>query len=146
MYTHQKYWTFWYSIYCWRARILRRVVCRVFVYHKNYMARRIGPSFWARWIYYYLFVMLMNLIGFVIENLSYNWSIITHRNSNTNAVVVFHCIKLENVHPRCTFFFSNKKKRLGMYIFIFIDKFDTMKNSYSICIWISICNYRPVIW
>ena len=27
-----------------------------------------------------------------------------------------------------------------------VDKFDTMKNSYSICIWISICNYRPVIW
>ena len=75
------------------------------------MARRIGPSFWARWIYYYLFVMLMNLIGFVIENLSYNWSIITYRNSNTNAVEVFHCIKLinenENVHPRCTFFFSS---------------------------------------
>ena len=27
-----------------------------------------------------------------------------------------------------------------------VDKFDTMKNSYRICIWISICNYRPVIW
>ena len=62
--------------------------------HKNYMARRIGPSFWARWIYYYLFVMLMNLIGFVIENLSYNWSISTYKNLNTNAVGIFHCIKL----------------------------------------------------
>ena len=40
--------------------------------------------------------MLMNLIGFVIENLSYNWSIITYRNSNTNSVGVFHCIKLIN--------------------------------------------------
>ena len=38
--------------------------------------------------------MLMNLIGFDIENLSYNWSIITYRNSNTNSVRVFHCIKL----------------------------------------------------
>ena len=38
--------------------------------------------------------MLMNLIGFDIENLSYNWSIITYRNSNTNAVGVFHCIIL----------------------------------------------------
>ena len=44
--------------------------------------------------FYHLFVMLMNLIGFVIENLSYNWSIITYRNSNTNAVGVFHCIKI----------------------------------------------------
>ena len=35
-----------------------------------------------------------NLIGFVIENLSYNWSIITYRNSNTNSIGVFHCIKL----------------------------------------------------
>ena len=40
--------------------------------------------------------MMMNLIGFVIENSSYNWSIITHRNSNTNSVEVFHCIKLIN--------------------------------------------------
>ena len=39
--------------------------------------------------------MLMNLIGFVIEtNWSYNRSIITYRNPNTNAVGVFHCIKL----------------------------------------------------
>ena len=44
--------------------------------------------------FYHLFVMLMNLIGFVIENLSYNWSIITYRNSNTNSVGVFHCIKI----------------------------------------------------
>ena len=44
--------------------------------------------------FYHLFVMFMNLIGFVIENLSYNWSIITYRNSNTNAVRVFHCIKI----------------------------------------------------
>ena len=36
----------------------------------------------------------MTSIGFVIESLSYNWSIITHRNSNTNAVGVFHCIIL----------------------------------------------------
>ena len=42
------------------------------------------------WKNYHLFVMLMNLIGFVIENLSYNWSIITYRNSNTNAVVLFY--------------------------------------------------------
>ena len=38
--------------------------------------------------------MLMNLIGFVIENSSYNWSIITYRNSNTNAVGIFHWIIL----------------------------------------------------
>ena len=40
------------------------------------------------------FRKIWNLIGFVIENLSYNWSIITYRNSNTNSVGVFHCIKL----------------------------------------------------
>ena len=44
--------------------------------------------------FYHLFVMLMNLIGFGIETLSYNWSIITYRNSNTNAIGVFHCIKI----------------------------------------------------
>ena len=38
--------------------------------------------------------MLMNLIGFFIENLSYNWSIITYINSNKNSIGVFHCIKL----------------------------------------------------
>ena len=38
--------------------------------------------------------LISNLIGFVIENLSYNWSIITYRNSNTNSIGVFHCIKL----------------------------------------------------
>ena len=46
--------------------------------------------------FYHLFVMFMNLIGIVIESLSYNWSISTYRNSNTNAVGVFHCIKLIN--------------------------------------------------
>ena len=35
---------------------------------------------------YHVFVMLMNLIGFDIENLSYNWSIITYRNSCTNSI------------------------------------------------------------
>ena len=40
--------------------------------------------------FYHLFVMLMNLIGFFIENLLYNQSIITYRNSNTNAVVLFY--------------------------------------------------------
>ena len=46
--------------------------------------------------FYHLFVMLMNLIGFDIENLSYNWSIITYRNSCTNSIWIFHCIKLAN--------------------------------------------------
>ena len=46
--------------------------------------------------FYQLFVMLMNLIGFDIENLSYNWSIITYRNSCTNSIWIFHCIKLAN--------------------------------------------------
>ena len=45
---------------------------------------------------YHVFVMLMNLIGFDIENLSYNWSIITYRNSCTNSIWIFHCIKLAN--------------------------------------------------
>ena len=62
--------------------------------------------------------MLMNLIGFVIENSSYNWSIITYQNPNTNAVGVLHCIKIineyENVHPtRCTFFFLLIEKMTG---------------------------------
>ena len=39
---------------------------------------------------------LMNSIGFFIENLSYNWSIITYRDSNTNSVGVFDSIKLIN--------------------------------------------------
>ena len=46
--------------------------------------------------FYHLFVMLMNLIGFDIENLSYNWSIITYRDSNTNSIEVFYSIKLIN--------------------------------------------------
>ena len=46
--------------------------------------------------FYHLFVMLMNLIGLVIENSSYNWSIITHRHPNTNSVDVFYCIKFIN--------------------------------------------------
>ena len=55
--------------------------------------------------------MLMNLIGFFIENLSYNWSIITYRNSNTDAVGVFHCINLSMKMKMCIldahFFFFN---------------------------------------
>ena len=91
-----------------------------------------------------------NLIGFVIENLSYNWSIITYRNSNTNSVGVFHCIKLiyGTLQRRGTcekqglcfcWIRSSSLERS-------VDKFDTMKNFYRICIWISIRNYRPVIW
>ena len=36
-----------------------------------------------------VFAMLMNSIGFLIENLSYNWSTITYRNLNTNSIDVF---------------------------------------------------------
>ena len=62
--------------------------------------------------------MLMNLIGFVIENLSYNWSIITYRNSNTDAVGVFHCINLSMKMKMCIldahfFFFYLIKKMTG---------------------------------
>ena len=45
--------------------------------------------------------MLMNLIGFVIENLSYNWSIITYRNSNTNAVGIFIVLNLSMKMKMC---------------------------------------------
>ena len=79
-----------------------------------------------------------NLIGFVIENLSYNWSIIIYRNSNTNSVGVFHCIKLiyGTLQRRGTcekqglcfcWIRSSSLERS-------VDKFDTMKNSYRICI------------
>ena len=79
-----------------------------------------------------------NLIGFVIENLSYNWSIIIYRNSNTNSVGVFHCIKLiygtlqrRGTYPAKTqtLFFARSSS-----LERFVDKFDTMKNSYKICI------------
>ena len=79
-----------------------------------------------------------NLIGFVIENLSYNWSIIIYRNSNTNSVGVFHCIKLiyGTLQRRGTcekqglcfcWIRSSSLERS-------VDKFDTMKNFYRICI------------
>ena len=79
-----------------------------------------------------------NSIGFVIENLSYNWSIITYRNSNTNSVGVFHCIKLiygtlqrRGTYPAKTqtLFFARSSSLERS-----VDKFDTMKNSYRICI------------
>ena len=38
----------------------------------------------------------MTSIGFIIENLSYNWSIITYRDSNKNSTKVFCSIKLIN--------------------------------------------------
>ena len=67
--------------------------------------------------FYHLLVMLMNLICFVIENLSYNWSIITYQNSNTNAVEVFNCIKRINENEMCIldahFFFYLIKKKTG---------------------------------
>ena len=61
--------------------------------------------------------MLMNLIGFVIENLSYNWSINTYRNSNTNSVGVFHCIKLINEYGNGIF------HNCANTLLDFVDKF-----------------------
>ena len=46
--------------------------------------------------FYWLFVTVMTLIGFVIENLSYNWSIITYWDPNINSPKVFCSIKLIN--------------------------------------------------
>ena len=79
-----------------------------------------------------------NSIGYFIENLQYNWSIITYRNSNINSVGVFHCIKLiygtlqrRGTYPAKTqtLFFARSSSLERS-----VDKFDTMKNSYRICI------------
>ena len=93
---------------------------------------------------WHLFVILMNSIGFVIENSSCNWSIITHQNSNTNAVVVFivstlsmkmkMCIQDAHKHPRCTLFllgiYGKSENRMHQIITIpsayGFQNFDTM--------------------
>ena len=46
--------------------------------------------------FYDLFLIVMTSIGFVIEILSYNWSIITHQESSTNSIRVFYSFKLIN--------------------------------------------------
>ena len=72
----------------------------------------------------------MTLIGFVIKNLSYNWSITTYWNSNENSTVLYSRIKLVNkkqINSIVAFFFFFLNFQcpsypfLLWYISIFID-------------------------